>query len=100
MLAGLSGLYIFRTPPVFWANAGPVAAEQRSNGAAIANALGYRIFFVYLPFAVTRSIVWTLKQAEGYLSSQTSSKRQPLKALLAIVVSPFSWGCQQVTSRA
>jgi len=35
----------------------------------------------------------------GYLSSQTSSMRQPLKRLLVIVVSPLSCGCMQVANR-
>jgi len=35
----------------------------------------------------------------GYLSNQTSSMRQPLKMLLAIVVSPLTRGCQQVAAR-
>ena len=49
MLAGLSGLYIFRMPPGFWANAGPVGTAT-SNGAAIANAPRYCFIFVDLPF--------------------------------------------------
>ena len=59
MLAGLSGLYIFRIPPAFWADAGS-AATATSNGAAIANAPRYRIISVHLPFAVARPIVWAL----------------------------------------
>src|SRR6516164_499832 len=35
----------------------------------------------------------------GYLSSQTSSMRQPLKMLLTIRVSPLTCGCQHVPSR-
>jgi hypothetical protein len=38
--------------------------------------------------------------ARPYLSSQTSSKHQPLKGLLAMMVNPFTPGCQQVGSRA
>jgi hypothetical protein len=34
-----------------------------------------------------------------YLSSQTSSMRQPLNRLFTMIVSPFSWGCQQVAKR-
>jgi hypothetical protein len=49
MLAGLSGLYIFRMPPDLWASAGS-AATATSNGAAIANAPRYRFISVDLPF--------------------------------------------------
>src|SRR6202040_431380 len=35
----------------------------------------------------------------AYLSSQTSSMRQPLKMLLTITVSPFTRGCQHVAAR-
>jgi hypothetical protein len=59
MLAGLSGEYILRMPPVFWADAGS-ATTATSNGAAIANAPRYRIISVHLPFAVARPIVWAL----------------------------------------
>src|SRR5215472_11255066 len=53
MLAGLSGLYIFRMPPDFWANAGS-ATTATSNGAAIANAPRYRFISVHLPLIVAR----------------------------------------------
>ena len=98
MLAGLSGEYILRMPPVFWADAGS-AVTATSNGAAIANAPRYRIISVYLLFAVAQPIVWALMQNEGYSSSQTSSMRQPLKMLLTIIVSPLTRGCQQVAAR-
>src|SRR5947208_3849327 len=35
----------------------------------------------------------------AYLSSHTSSKRQPLYWLLVIIVSPLTSGCQQVAAR-
>jgi hypothetical protein len=35
----------------------------------------------------------------AYLSSQTSSMRQPLGMLLTITVSPFTRGCQHVPPR-
>jgi hypothetical protein len=59
MLAGLSRLYIFRTPPGFWADAGS-AAKATSTDAPIANAFRYRIISVHLPFAVVRPIVCAL----------------------------------------
>ena len=80
MLAGLSGSYIFRMPPGFWANAGS-ATTAASNGAATANARRYRVISVHLPFAATRAAhsSWALDaECSGYLSSQTSSMRQPL----------------------
>jgi hypothetical protein len=64
-------------PPGFCANAGS-AATAASNGAAIAKILGYRVISVHLPFTVVRPIVWALMKHERYLSSQTSSMRQPL----------------------
>src|SRR6516165_1706077 len=35
----------------------------------------------------------------GYLSSQTSSMRQPLVMLLTMIVNPFTHGCQQLAPR-
>jgi len=40
----------------------------------------------------------SLAALAGYLSSQ-SSMRQPLKMLLTIRVSPFTYGCRHVPSR-
>src|SRR6516162_8308575 len=91
MLAGLSGLYIFKMPPGFWAEAGAPAATTRSNGAAIAHAPRYRIISVHLTFPVPRPIVRALNaDYPRYWSSQRSSMRQPLKGLLAIRVSPWT----------
>src|ERR1700730_17703414 len=98
MLAGLSRLYIFKMPPGYWANAGSGAKAAR-NHAAIANAVRYRFISVHLPFAVMSPIVWALMQNWGYSSSQTSSKRQPLKTLLTIILRPLTFGCQQVANR-
>src|SRR5215470_15552268 len=53
MLAGLSGLYILRVPPGFWANAGPVR-----NVAVIASAPRYGFISSYLLFAVAWPIGW------------------------------------------
>jgi hypothetical protein len=60
MLAGLSGSYILRMPPAFWADADS-AATATSNDVATATAPRSRFIFVYLPpFAVARPIVWAL----------------------------------------
>jgi hypothetical protein len=40
-----------------------------------------------------------LKDKHCYLSSQTSSIRQPLNRPLTMIVNPFTHGCQQVESR-
>jgi hypothetical protein len=40
-----------------------------------------------------------LPKSEPYLSSQTSSMRQLLMMLLAIIVQPFTCGCQQYAKR-
>ena len=45
MLAGLSGVYIFRMPPAFWADAGSAATPTR---AAISNAPRYGFISVHL----------------------------------------------------
>jgi len=37
-------------------------------------------------------------QNEGYLSSQTSSKRQPLNRLLTMIVKPLTRGSQQLAA--
>src|SRR6185437_11502562 len=49
MLAGLSGLYIFRMPPCFWANATSAANIARNNEPAAANPRRFRFISVYLP---------------------------------------------------
>src|SRR6516162_2134385 len=49
-LAGLSGLYIFRIPPCFWANAASAANIATSNEPAAASLLSLRFIFVYLPW--------------------------------------------------
>jgi hypothetical protein len=41
----------------------------------------------------------TQSVGDRYLSSQTSSMRQPLKMLLTISVNPLTQGCQQVAPR-
>ena len=41
----------------------------------------------------------SFRRKRGYLSSQTSSKRQPLYWLLVIKVRPLTSGCQQVAAR-
>ena len=46
-----------------------------------------------------RSIRTSAYLSSAYLSSQTSSMRQPLKMLLTITVSPFTRGCQHVAPR-
>ena len=60
MLAGLSGSYILRMPPVFCANADPARNEMTSNGVAIASAVRYRFISTYLPFSVGRPVVRAL----------------------------------------
>src|SRR6516165_600510 len=57
MLAGLSGVYIFRMPPAFWADADWAATP---TSAAISNAPRYGFISVHLPFIVARPIVGTL----------------------------------------
>src|SRR5260370_542732 len=50
MLAGLSGLYIFRMPPCFWANAASAANIARNNEPAAANPRRFRFISVHLPW--------------------------------------------------
>src|SRR5439155_22665411 len=50
MLAGLSGLYIFRMPPCFWANAASAANIARDNEPAAANPRRLRFISVHLPW--------------------------------------------------
>ena len=50
MLAGLSGLYIFRMPPCFWANAASVVNIVRNNEPTAANPCRFRFISVYLPW--------------------------------------------------
>jgi hypothetical protein len=47
----------------------------------------------------SRGPAW-LRLERSYLSSQTSSMRQPLKMLLTMTVHPLTWGCQQVARRS
>src|SRR4029077_4988795 len=64
MLAGLSGVYIRRMPPCFWADAVPSADIAAIN--ALATTAARNIDFI------------SFASALSYLSSQTSSMRQPL----------------------
>src|ERR1700756_2727187 len=50
MLAGLSGSYIFRMPPCFWANAASAANIARNNEPAVANPRRFRFISMYLPW--------------------------------------------------
>src|SRR6516225_7756630 len=50
MLAGLSGLYIFRMPPCFWANPASAANIARNSEPAAANPCRFRFISVYLPW--------------------------------------------------
>src|SRR5205809_781713 len=43
--------------------------------------------------------VHSLDFADDYLSSQTSSKRQPLNKLLTMIVKPLTRGSQQLAAR-
>ena len=69
MLAGLSGLYIFRMPPCFWANAASAANIARDNEPAAANARRFRFISVYLPWLSAGSsgpsLVGILDEARG-----------------------------------
>src|SRR5215468_6669760 len=78
MLAGLSKCWSRRTPPDFCASDGPPVATAISNPATAGRAQLVPFIRTFLP---------SLREA-GYLSSQTSSIRQPLKRLLAIWVNP------------
>src|SRR6202011_550534 len=49
MLAGLSGLYIFKMPPRFWAHAASAANIATNNETAAANPRRLRFISVYLP---------------------------------------------------
>src|ERR1700730_348089 len=49
-----------------------------------------------------RPLLCRIRQTKAkncYLSSQTSSMRQPLNRLFTMIVNPFTQGCQQVESR-
>ena len=96
MLAGLVISGIRNVPPGFWASAGETAAAQLSamNPAAQRR---QRKSIVHLPeFAAPGPLVIAMPV---YLSSHTSSMRQPLNRLLTISVKPFTRGCQQVPPR-
>ena len=63
---------------------------------------------IFISFTHTTEIDWLLpgsvrrepRIANCYLSSQTSSMRQPLKMLLTMTVHPLTWGRQQVARRS
>jgi hypothetical protein len=82
MLAGLSKCDSLSMPPCFCAKAGP-AAEIAASSTPKLNML--RKFIIMLFFSDYGS----------YLSSQTSSIRQPLYMLLVINVRPLTQGSQQ-----
>src|SRR3984893_3737690 len=55
MLAGLSGLYIFKMPPCFWANAASTANIARNNEHAAAKPRRFGFISVHLPLAFAGS---------------------------------------------
>ena len=74
MLAGLSKTGILSTPPGFWANAVPLTDAAISNALA-AIARSFRaISIASLEFTGCAEVF----AGAVYLSSQTSSKREPL----------------------
>jgi hypothetical protein len=85
MLAGLSGLYMRNTPPGFWGNAVPPPDSAISNAPATAAPRSLRFISLASLFYWSRP-----SAADRYLSSQTSSMRQPLKMLLTMVVQPLT----------
>ena len=94
MLAGLVISGIRNVPPGFWASAGETAASaaQRNEPGGPAPAAEIHLF-TSPEFAAPGPLVIAMPV---YLSSQTSSMRQPLKRLLTISVKPLTRGCQQV----
>jgi len=107
MLAGLSKWPIRNMPPDFCAIAGPAASKTASSGPAVANAPRLRLISPFLSrlslarLRMPRRRVPGLMEcsAAAYLSSQMSSKREPLKMLLTISVTPFTRGCRQIAAR-
>jgi len=98
MLAGLSGLNIFVTPPALCAM--PVRRRRLpSTAAATATARRLRFITVFLARQFDPHRLMPDPFADLYSSSHKSSKRQPLYWLLTMIVSPFSLGCQQVAAR-
>src|SRR5690349_15236641 len=57
MLAGLSGLYIFKTPPCFWAHATSAVNITRNNEPAAANPRRFRLISVRLPWLLRGRLV-------------------------------------------
>src|SRR6516162_5368912 len=114
-------------PPVFWAYAASAAHIAHTSQPAAASTRSSS--FIPVPpvrgrgpveptAASCRPFYWALMRddgaadatriragaigadRDGYLSSQTSSMRQPLKMLLTMTVHPLTWGCQQVARRS
>jgi len=77
MLAGLSKKEILRTPPDFCATAGSHDEIVAKRPTAIITQR--RVIAIVL-----------VSRRGGYLSSQTSSMRLPLKMLLTMIVSPLT----------
>ena len=82
MLAGLSGLYIFRMPPCFWATPAPAANTARSNEPAAANPRRLRFISVYLP--------WLSKVCPAASRLRTPTKPAVAPAMLGPFVG-LSW---------
>ena len=81
-------------PPYFWAKAVP--PTDIAISAALATAAARNLSIISLPPRLSIA----LPALPDYLSSQTSSMRAPLKTLLTMIVSPFTYGCQQVARRS
>ena len=79
-------------PPCFWANAAPPPYSAISNTLVTAAAGNFERHLPFLPLLIGRGAAIAVR---FYLSSQTSSMRQPLYMLLVIRVSPFTQGSQQ-----
>src|SRR5690348_1479889 len=74
MLAGLSGLYIFKMPPCLWAKAASLADSAISNAPTVANARNFCFISVYLPWL---SPVWLVPSWLGSLTKPVGEPCYP-----------------------
>jgi len=80
MLAGLSGSYIFRMPPCFWAKASSAANIARNNEPAAANPRRLRFISMYLPW------LSQVRRAASRLRTQRNPRSHP-----AVPFAGLSW---------
>src|SRR5229473_7695752 len=88
MLAGLSGEYILRMPPAFWARTGPVPEMMASNAPITANAHRCRAISISSLFIATQPYdVWRRSHGRAVAARATCCTNGGLQAITHPIIS-------------